>query len=71
MGETTPRIKKVTNFKEMNFIEQANFSLPIAYNTFAVQRDVITFLQTQEKEIDFQVMKLIISVWSASGNLII
>ena len=40
----------------------------LAYNTFAAQRDVITFFQTQEKEIDFQVMKLIISVWSASGN---
>ena len=25
----------------------------IAYNTFAAQRDVITFSQTQEKEIDF------------------
>jgi hypothetical protein len=43
----------------------------IAYNTFATQRDVITFLQTQEKEIDFQVMKLIILVWSASGNFLI
>ena len=42
--------------------------MPIAYNTFAAQRDVITFSQTQEKEIDFQVMKLIISVWSALGN---
>ena len=40
----------------------------IAYNTFATQKDVITFSQTQEKEIDFQVMNLIISVWSASGN---
>jgi hypothetical protein len=40
----------------------------ITYNTFAAQRDVITFSQTQEKEIDFQVMNLIISVWLASGN---
>jgi len=42
--------------------------LYIAYNTFAAQRDVITFSQTQEKKIDFQVMKLIILVWSGSGN---
>lgn len=40
----------------------------IAYNTFTAQRDVITFLQTQEKEIDFQVTKLIILVWSDSEN---
>jgi hypothetical protein len=49
-------------------LKASKFSLQIAYNTFAVQRDVITFSQTQEKEIDFQVMNLIISVWSASGN---
>jgi hypothetical protein len=42
--------------------------LSMHIDTFAAQRDVITFFQTQEKKIDFQVMKLIISVWSASGN---
>ena len=42
-----------THTKETNFIEQANFSLPITYNTFAVQRAVITFLQTQKKENTF------------------
>lgn len=61
-------LNKVGDSKKTNFTKQANFGLPIAYNTFAVQRDVITFSQTQEKKIDFQVMKLIISVWSGSGN---
>ena len=49
-------------------LESKQIYLHIAYTTFAVQRDVITFSQTQEKKIDFQVMKLIISVWSGSGN---
>jgi hypothetical protein len=52
----------------MNFIEQANLFCRLRITLYAAQRDVITFSQTQEKEIDFQVMNFIISVWSASGN---